>query len=361
MEPRKYQFNNSTITIIFGNLLESKADVIVSSDDSEISMGGGVSGAIRKAGGEIIRIDAQKKAPITLGDVVVSSSGALVNQKFVFHCVTLAYEDRADLQKKLSQREDLQVFIIQHSVNKCFSLLHALELSSIAFPCIGAGAAHFPIAKVAEVMADAISANLMKTQKQLNVELYLFDRFNQKTDMDYIDMFEHFAVKSAIAKQVLDEEANMARSHKEDLPNVNGEVVIPKREDMTHKVFISYSSNDKEYANSITKLLKKQNIPYWIDETGIFSGENFKEVIVDAIDCSEVVIFMSSANSNDSYYVRREISYAVWKRKVVIPIMLDDAPYAKSIRLDIADISQIQFNSPDFESKLINSLALHLC
>ena len=64
MEPRKYRFNNSTLTIVFGDILASKAEVIVSSDDTGISMGGGISGYILKQGGESIRMDAQKKLPI---------------------------------------------------------------------------------------------------------------------------------------------------------------------------------------------------------------------------------------------------------------------------------------------------------
>lgn len=63
MNTRKYHYNNSTMTIVFGNILDSKAEVIVSSDDTGISMAGGISGAIRKAGGDIIREDAQKKLP----------------------------------------------------------------------------------------------------------------------------------------------------------------------------------------------------------------------------------------------------------------------------------------------------------
>lgn len=45
----------------------SQADVIVSSDDTGISMGGGISGSILKAGGESIRQDAQKKLPAQIG------------------------------------------------------------------------------------------------------------------------------------------------------------------------------------------------------------------------------------------------------------------------------------------------------
>lgn len=60
MNNRKYHHNNSTITIVFSDILDSKAEVIVSSDDTGISMVGGISGAICKKGGEMIREDAQK-------------------------------------------------------------------------------------------------------------------------------------------------------------------------------------------------------------------------------------------------------------------------------------------------------------
>ena len=43
--------------------------------------------------------------------------------------------------------------------------------------------------------------------------------------------------------------------------------------------------------------------------------------------------------------------------KPILPLMLDDAPYAKSIRLDISDIDQIDFKNPMASSKkLITSL-----
>lgn len=69
------------------------------------------------------------------------------------------------------------------------------------------------------------------------------------------------------------------------------------------------------------------------------------------------VIFISSVNSNASINVIREIGYAVNRNKPVLPLMLDDAPYAKSIRLDMSDIDQINFRHPVASSKkLITSL-----
>ena len=49
-QEKEYRINNSTIKIIFGNILDSKAEVIVNSSGSKMTMGGGLTRAIREAG-----------------------------------------------------------------------------------------------------------------------------------------------------------------------------------------------------------------------------------------------------------------------------------------------------------------------
>ena len=49
MKKRTYRFARSTLTLEFGNITDSTADVVVSSDDSYLTMGGGVSAAILRA------------------------------------------------------------------------------------------------------------------------------------------------------------------------------------------------------------------------------------------------------------------------------------------------------------------------
>lgn len=359
IQSRKYSFNNSTLTLVFGDILTSKAEVIVSSDDTDISMGGGISGCILKAGGEEIRKDAQKKLPAQIGDVVVSCAGSLQYQKFIFHSLTIDYSHKVDFYEgRMTNTEDINNYILQHSVDKCFRLLQALDLTSIAFPCIGAGLAHIPIKKVAEVMAEVISNNLCKTQRPYEVELYLYDRKHIMGPMDYIDMFENFAIKSAMAHYL---ETNKTAANSINCSKINKNIEVPKREEMNHDVFISYSRKDSDSVFQIKEMLDKYGIVSWIDKEGIFSGENYKEVIVDAIEVAKVVIFVSSANSNASIHVIRELGYAVKLQKTIIPILLDDSQYAKSIRLDIADIDQINYNDPEQANKrLVTSLAYAL-
>lgn len=354
MESRQYTFNNSTLTIKFGNIIESHSEVIVSSDDCYITMGGGVSRAILEAGGKVIIKNARKMVPVPLGDVAVTTAGAMEYQKFIFHCITIDRERRLQILESQVTEEDVLNYLLQHAVDKCFQLIQAMDLTSIAFPAIGAGAARIPMTKVIEQMSIAIARNLGHTNKSLNIELYLYDINNLYSESDYITLFESFAAKAALLeykKELLNLEDNSEIVYTDrDVPSLD-------RHSMTHKVFISYSRKDKEVTEYICDILKKNGIEYWIDKEGIYSSSNFKELIVDAIEVSKAVIFMSSANSNNSINVIREIGYAVNMSKSILPIKLDDAPYAKSIRLDISDIDMIDFKNPMESSKrLITSL-----
>ena len=354
MESRQYIFNNSTLTVKFGNILDTKAEVIVSSDDCYITMGGGVSRAILMAGGDIIIKDAQKMCPVPLGDVVVTTAGKMERQKYVYHCITIDIKRSLQILSHQVTEKDVLNYLLQHTVNKCFQLMQAMDLTSIAFPAIGAGAARIPIRKVIEQMSIAIARNLANTNKTLNVELYLYDIYSLYSESDYITLFESLAAKAALVeykKGVANEENTL------DVIAINKDITIPTRNTMKHQVFISYSRKDQIVADYLCDFLKENDIEYWIDKEGIFSSSNYKELIVDAIEVSKAVIFISSVNSNSSINVIREIGYAVNMNKPILPLKLDDAQYAKSIRLDISDIDQIDFKNPTKSSKkLITSL-----
>ena len=354
MESRQYTFNNSTLTVKFGNILDTKAEVIVSSDDCYITMGGGVSRAILMAGGDIIIKDAQKMCPVPLGDVVVTSAGKMEKQKYVYHCITIDKKRRLQILSRQVTEEDVLNYLLQHAVDKCFQLMLSMDLTSIAFPAIGAGVARIPIRKVIEQMSIAIARNLACTNKTLNVELYLYDIYSLYSESDYITLFESLAAKAALVeyKKGIATEDNV-----HDIIAINKDITIPTRSAMKHQVFISYSRKDQEVADYLCDFLKENDIEYWIDREGIFSSSNYKELIVDAIEVSKAVIFISSVNSNSSINVIREIGYAVNMNKPILPLKLDDAQYAKSIRLDISDIDQIDFKNPAKSSKkLITSL-----
>lgn len=360
-QEKKYHINNSIIKIGFGNIVESQAEVIVSSDDSNITMGGGVSMAIRrKEGTEAIQLDVKKKIPAEIGDVVVSTAGTL-SQKYIFHVITINYNSiNQSNTPGVVSKEDIHQYIIGHSIDKCFLLLQAMELKSIAFPSIGSGVAGIPFEKVAGTMSEAIARNLRKTNRSINVELYLFDRYNMMERWDFLPMFEQFSAQEAIAKM-------MNKQSSEQL--ITDEVVDPQplvaTPDIEKDIFISYSRKDADIVKQIYEWLEKAGYKCWLDIEGMFSGISYKKVIVDAIKRSKVLLFMSSENSNKSRNVVSEVSIAMEYNKKIIPVRLDMSPYSESIEYDIInhdyvafDKSRMEESNRDMLKKIVSTLKM---
>ncbi|HKO20757.1 MAG TPA: macro domain-containing protein, partial [Acidobacteriaceae bacterium] len=182
---RTYQLGDSRLTLRFGDIVSSDAQVLVSSDDAYITMGGGVSASILRAGGEAIALDAAKKGPATIGDVVVTTAGSLKAQ-YVFHAITIGANPRGDSASA----------IVEQTTRRCMQLVEQLQLSSIAFPAIGAGVAGFQYEDVAASMANVISDALSSTPRSIDVTIYLYDRFGSMSEMDFIGFFEEFAKRA---------------------------------------------------------------------------------------------------------------------------------------------------------------------
>lgn len=352
---RTYIINNSQLTIKFGNILDTDAEIIVSSDDYRLSMGGGISRTIRIAAGDEIKTDAQKKIPANLGDIVVTTAG-LLPQKFIFHAITI---DSTTLRKvEDSQKDDIQQYIIHHAVKKVFRIMAAMNINSVAFPAIGAGVARIPYEKVAKCMGEAFAEALSETNKSYQVELYLYDRYGKMELWDYMPFFEAFAKAETYGHS----HANVIR---EDIDCNYDDVIIKKVGDLdgeVARIFISYSRKDYKEIYAICDLLNKMKIPYWIDVDGSYSGENFKAVIVDAIEKSDIVLFISSVNSNASNNVAKEISIADKFKKTILPVRIDEAPYSSVIEYDLIGVDYIDYSDSSNESieKLRKSILARL-
>ena len=127
-----------------------------------------------------------------------------------------------------------------------------------------------------------------------------------------------------------------------------------------HKVFVSYSRKDMNQAEEFCKQMDNNGISYWIDIEGRYHCEDFKEIIVDAIESARLVLFLSSENSNASEYVQSEIKYAISAKIRILPVHLDDSPYAKCLRLDLTNKQWIDYsNNPNGAiNDFVNTLQL---
>lgn len=185
MDSRTYEVGHSKIRLVFGDITSAKTEILVSSDDYMLSMGGGVSAAIRRAGGHRVAADATKMVPAHTGEVVVSTAGDLP-AKYVLHAITLG-PGKGDLSAEA---------IVRQTTQRVMRLLPDLGCKSVAFPAIGAGVARIPYETVASEMAAALISALLDADESYYVELYLMDRFGNMSRDDFFMFFEAFAARS---------------------------------------------------------------------------------------------------------------------------------------------------------------------
>lgn len=96
-----------------------------------------------------------------------------------------------------------------------------------------------------------------------------------------------------------------------------------------NRIFISYSSKDKQIADALYQQLRQSGQRVWIDRVEILAGVSILGRIAAAIDEVDLVIALLSNNSVNSRWVRTELEIAVTReingsRTHVIPVILDD-------------------------------------
>lgn len=123
-------------------------------------------------------------------------------------------------------------------------------------------------------------------------------------------------------------------------------------------IFISYSRIDKNIVFPFVKRIEQElNTTCWIDSEGIESGSQFEEVIVNAIEESNVVLFMLSASSINSKWTKREVLYAEDERKRIVPVVVDKKGLRKWFKFHFGNVDYIDIIDEGQCDKLLNNLA----
>jgi hypothetical protein len=116
---------------------------------------------------------------------------------------------------------------------------------------------------------------------------------------------------------------------------------LPELTDSNLTVFICHSEKDIDKVNEICDCLSRNGISYWIAPRDPKGGDIFTENIANAIDTSLALLFVCSANSNDSRMVLSEIAYAFEKNMTIIPYVIEEAQMAKALKLYLAPVHRI--------------------
>lgn len=141
------RFGNTVVTVRQGDITRLAADAIVNAANTHLWMGGGVAGAIKRAGGEDIEREAMRKAPIEAGQAVATSGGRLPC-RYVIHAATVG--------------QDLTTNgpTIRAATRSSLRVADDLALTSLALPALGTGVGGFPLDEAAQLMLEEITAYL---------------------------------------------------------------------------------------------------------------------------------------------------------------------------------------------------------
>lgn len=136
--------NGKTLKLAVGDLTRQAADAIVNAANSALAGGGGVDGAIHRAGGpsimqELDKIRAEAGGCRT-GNAVVTGAGRLP-ARFVFHAVGPVYRDGKHGEPEL----------LASCYRKCLELAEEHGVHTITFPSISTGAYGYPIRDAAPI------------------------------------------------------------------------------------------------------------------------------------------------------------------------------------------------------------------
>jgi O-acetyl-ADP-ribose deacetylase (regulator of RNase III) len=163
------------IEIVQGDITQqSDADAIVNAANTDLALGAGVAGAIRRRGGDEIDREARARGPIPLGEAVATRAGRLPN-KYVIHAAAMGYRPEDGRVPKRPGSLSSAV-IIADATRNSLRCADDLKLESVAFPALATGVAAFPLDECAETMISAVreyeAAHPHTTVKQVRFVLF---------------------------------------------------------------------------------------------------------------------------------------------------------------------------------------------
>src|SRR2546426_9744190 len=94
-----------TVEVLQGDLTEQDVDAIVNAANSDLELGGGVAGAIARAGGPQIQAECRAIGPIEVGDAAITGGGKLTG-RYGIHAASMRLGGRtgADGLRRCTRR-----------------------------------------------------------------------------------------------------------------------------------------------------------------------------------------------------------------------------------------------------------------
>ncbi len=137
----------ATIEVLDTDITALAVDAIANAANTELLHGGGVAGAISRAGGPAIDTESQRAAPIRLGEAVATTAGDLPSTH-VIHAATMVLGGPTSAE------------IIRSATAATLAAAEELGVKSLALVAFGTGVGGYPLAAAAQIECSELRRHL---------------------------------------------------------------------------------------------------------------------------------------------------------------------------------------------------------
>lgn len=159
------QIGQTKIELVQGDITTQDVDAIVNAANSGLAGGGGVDGAIHRAGGRAIMDECRKLGGCPTGQAKITGGGNL-RARFVIHAVGPIYNNGKSGEAEL----------LASAYRNSLSVARKNNLKSVAFPSLSTGAYRYPMRDAAQIaLATAVECFEKHPSELELVRFVLFD------------------------------------------------------------------------------------------------------------------------------------------------------------------------------------------
>jgi O-acetyl-ADP-ribose deacetylase (regulator of RNase III) len=151
------------LELLRGDITQQHTDAIVNAANTTLLGGGGVDGAIHRAGGPAILAACRRLGGCATGDAKLTTGGRLP-ARHVIHTVGPVYRDG-----RHGEADELA-----SAYRRSLEVASANRIASLAFPSISTGAYGYPIAAAARIALETVAAYLRGCDDIALVRFVLF-------------------------------------------------------------------------------------------------------------------------------------------------------------------------------------------
>ena len=161
----KLKIGDKTIELVEGDVTRQDVDAIVNAANSRLAGGGGVDGAVHRAGGPTIMQETDDKYPhgCPTGTAVITGAGDL-SSRYVIHTVGPVWSG--------GNRGEAE--LLEGAYRSSLEMAAAHDCRSVAFPSLSTGAYRYPLDQAARIAISTAIEFLGKHEMPQLVRFVLF-------------------------------------------------------------------------------------------------------------------------------------------------------------------------------------------